>query len=295
MKSIKRILVVADKAKHRQTAIRRALELARLTGAHLHIAGFTYSTICEKREVFDTHQRRIMKKELLRQRTDDLRNVVRDSGAAGLDLELVSIWEKNIHDWVIDHVQHQHYDLVIKSLHRSRTLIHTPTDWHLLRECPVPVLLAVSARWPRRARILATVDLVHTDRAHAHLNENVLDAASAFAGVLDAELHCCFVIEVSEVLTDLDIFDASRYRKRMAELAQPRIDAIRERYNIPKSRFHLPSGKTGRTVNSVADRIKAELLVLGTTARSGVRGFVLGNTAERVLAKAHTDILAVKP
>lgn len=295
MKKIERILVVADKAKHRQTAVKRAIELAKHSGAHLHITGFTYSPICEKREVFDTHQRRAMKKELLRQRVEDLRNAVRDGGGAALDLDIAPVWEKNIHDWIIDQVQRRHYDLVIKSVHRTRTLVHTPTDWHLLRQCPAPVLLAVHARWPKRARVLATVDLVHTDRAHTRLNENVLDAASTFATSMGAELHCCFVIEISEVLTDLDIFDPIKYHNRMVEISQPHIDAIRDRYDIPKSRFHTPTGKAGKAVNAVADRIKAQLLVLGTTARRGVEGFVLGNTAERVLSKAHTDILAIKP
>jgi nucleotide-binding universal stress UspA family protein len=54
MKKIERILVVADKAKYRQTAVKRAIKLAKRTGAHLHIAGFTYSAISEKRDVFDT-------------------------------------------------------------------------------------------------------------------------------------------------------------------------------------------------------------------------------------------------
>lgn len=295
MKKIERILVVADKAKHRQTAVKRAIELGNRTGAHLHIVGFAYSAICEKRDVFDTHQRRAMKKELLRQRVEDTRAVIRDEGAGAPDLDIEPIWEKNIHEWVVDRAHHQHYDLVIKSVHRTHTLVHTPTDWHLLRECPVPVLLAVRVSWPKRPRILATVDLAHGDRPHTRLNDKVLDAAATFAKVMDAQLHCCFVVELSEVLTDLDIFDAAKYRARVVELAKPRIDAIRERYDIPKSRFHTPTGKSGKAVNAVADRIKAELVVLGTTARKGVGGFVLGNSAERVLAKAHTDILAIKP
>jgi universal stress protein E len=295
MKKIERILVIADKAKHRQTAMKRAIELGKRTGAHLHMVGFTYSGVVEQRDVFETHQRRAMKKELLRQRADDLRAVVREEGASALDLDIEPVWEKNIHDWVVDRAGRERYDLVIKSVHRTRTLIHTPTDWHLLRECATPVLLAVHARWPKRPRILATVDLTRTDRAHTRLNDKVLDAAATFAKVMRAELHACFAIEVSEVVKDLDLFDLRKYSNRMAELAQPRIDAIRERYDIPKSRFHTPTGKTGAAVNAVADRIKAELLVLGTTARRGVEGFVLGNTAERVLAKAHTDILAVKP
>ncbi|NJN52807.1 MAG: universal stress protein [Gammaproteobacteria bacterium] len=34
---------------------------------------------------------------------------------------------------------------------------------------------------------------------------------------------------------------------------------------------------------------------MGTTARRGVKGLVIGNSAERVLAKAPCDVLALKP
>jgi len=45
----------------------------------------------------------------------------------------------------------------------------------------------------------------------------------------------------------------------------------------------------------LADRLKVDLIALGTVGRSGVEGLLLGNTAENVLAESDCDILAVKP
>ena len=38
-----------------------------------------------------------------------------------------------------------------------------------------------------------------------------------------------------------------------------------------------------------------ELVVMGTVARGGIAGLLIGNTAERVLRKLPCSVLAVKP
>ena len=38
-----------------------------------------------------------------------------------------------------------------------------------------------------------------------------------------------------------------------------------------------------------------DLVVMGTVARSGIAGMLIGNTAERVLRKLPCSVLAVKP
>lgn len=37
------------------------------------------------------------------------------------------------------------------------------------------------------------------------------------------------------------------------------------------------------------------LVVMGTIGRSGIRGMITGNTAERLLPRLHCSLLAVKP
>jgi universal stress protein E len=54
-------------------------------------------------------------------------------------------------------------------------------------------------------------------------------------------------------------------------------------------------GKVGHAVNRLSARLKADLMVMGTTARRGVAAMVLGNSAEKVLMKARCDVLALKP
>jgi nucleotide-binding universal stress UspA family protein len=57
----------------------------------------------------------------------------------------------------------------------------------------------------------------------------------------------------------------------------------------------LVEGEPERAISHFVDRNGVDLVVMGTVARSGIPGVVMGNTAERVLQRLHGSVLAVKP
>jgi nucleotide-binding universal stress UspA family protein len=57
----------------------------------------------------------------------------------------------------------------------------------------------------------------------------------------------------------------------------------------------LIEGEPERAIPHFIDRNGIDLVVMGTVARSGIRGLVMGNTAERVLQRLRGSVLAVKP
>lgn len=295
MKSLDKILVVMDKPKHEQIAFRRAMTLHKDAGARLDLRAFAYHPMFDQADVFETRQRHAIKKEIMRQRTEWLRGQVLDAGGVFEDLTLKTIWSKNIAQWVSDEARKGDYDLVIKTAHRSRSATHTPLDWVLLRDCPSPLLLAVEPRWPKKTKVIAALDLNRDDAAHRLLNTKVLDAAQQIADLHNGTVHCVYAIEVSQVLADLDLISPRKIAKEARERATVMLTELTAPYDIPKSRIHMPLGKVGSAVNSVASKIKADLMVMGTTARKGVKGMVIGNSAERVLMKARGDLLALKP
>ncbi|MEE4360180.1 MAG: universal stress protein [Pseudomonadales bacterium] len=294
MKAIKNALVVMDKPKHDQVAFRRALRLQKQEPMHLHLVAFCYHPMYDQTEVFETHQRNEIKKEVLREREEWLRNQVLDAGAAFENVTIEVVWTKDLADWVTARAE-KDIDLVVKTVHRSRTLTHTPADWTLLRACPAPVLLCTKKRWPKQAQILVALDMKREDAAHKRLNQKALDAASYFARLHGATIHCVYAVEVSSVLADLDIIQPKKIQKEAKARAEAAIKTLLAPYDIPMSRVHIPVGKVGQAVNNIAAKVKADMLVMGTTGRTGVKGLVLGNAAEKVLTRAGCDILALKP
>lgn len=292
---IRNILVVVDKPKDKQIALARGLTLQKDFGAKLHLAAFTYHPMYDQRDVYETHQRRAVKESLVRSRTEWLREQVLDAHATFKDVVLQTVWAKNVAEWVAQHADPKQFDLVVKAARHTKTIIRTPTDWQLLRESRVPLLLTSKRRWPQKAVVLAALDLGRRDRAHEALNRRVLDAAVEIARAHDGAVHCVNAIEVSQVLADLDIINPRKVARKAREESSATARALLEGYGVPMSRLHMPIGKVGPAVNGVAKKLKANVLVMGTTARTGVKGLVVGNSAERVLTRAACDILAVKP
>ena len=49
-----------------------------------------------------------------------------------------------------------------------------------------------------------------------------------------------------------------------------------------------------KEIPSVAKKVKADLVVLGNVGRTGLKGLVIGNTAEKILQRLAVDVLLVK-
>ncbi len=62
-----------------------------------------------------------------------------------------------------------------------------------------------------------------------------------------------------------------------------------------KPRTHLVKGWARKAIPALAKRIEADLIVMGTVARTGIPGFFMGNTAETILNQLDCSVLAIKP
>ncbi|MCB0992356.1 MAG: universal stress protein, partial [Acidimicrobiales bacterium] len=88
--------------------------------------------------------------------------------------------------------------------------------------------------------------------------------------------------------------------KMLAQELEGRTQALDELVASPSIarwpwRKHLRKGRPAvAVVDAVADQ-KINLLVLGTVARGGIPGLVMGNTAETILDKVTCSVLALKP
>ena len=284
--------VVMARPKHQQVALKRAAEIQRLKGARLRLVAFCWNAMCEQADIFSVSQRRAMKREIIRQREVWLREQVRDFGLADSQVSIEVRWTDDIARWVSEHVEE---DVVIKSVHHSKTLTHTPLDWQLFRECPKPIYIASTRRRKPSGNVLATIDLRHTNAKHQALNLRVLEAAQEFAHIRNATLQVVNVVEFSQALRDLDVIDAQVVRREAVARNRELLDALLQPFGVKRKSVHMPVGKVGQMVAATAAKIDADMLVVGTCARRGAGGLLLGNSAERILTKAPCDVLAVHP
>ncbi|MDZ7749444.1 MAG: universal stress protein [Halofilum sp. (in: g-proteobacteria)] len=57
----------------------------------------------------------------------------------------------------------------------------------------------------------------------------------------------------------------------------------------------MHQGPAAEVVPTLAQELDAELVVMGTVGRTGIAGLLIGNTAETILERLASSVLAVKP
>ena len=71
--------------------------------------------------------------------------------------------------------------------------------------------------------------------------------------------------------------------------------AFQAEYEISDERLHIAEGPADVLIPQVAHRLNAGVTVIGTVARTGISGALIGNTAEVILDSLESDILVLKP
>ena len=218
---------------------------------------------------------------------------------------------------IVREVLSHDFDLVIKVPDDEDFLdgLLGSDDMHLLRKCPCPLWLARPQKAKSYNRILATVDVsdaypppeVESRRA---LNRAVIEFASAMAIAEEAELHVAHAWTAigEEVLRGgalrtpekqigkyVEQVKKSRQRALDELLNDMPGDPVRQALARLEPQIHLIKGEARREIPLLARKIDADLLVIGTVARTGIPGLIIGSTAESVLRQVHCSVLAIKP
>lgn len=107
--------------------------------------------------------------------------------------------------------------------------------------------------------------------------------------------HLVYVIHVPHVLTELGLIDGAAHARKIAEDMHPVTEKLCDEHDIPRENLHIHEGVVEEVIVDEAERLQAQLVVMGTVGRHGVGAKVLGNLAERVLTGLRKDVLALKP
>jgi universal stress protein E len=289
------ILTILDKPKSAQSAFERSMALQESAGSHVNLTAFCWQASCDVEGTFSVDQSLSLQREILRARTQWQRDLISSTGNEARDLSLQTVWARDIAQWVTESLETEPADLVVKSVHQSRTIRHTPLDWELLRSCSAPLLLVSATQQSRTGPVLATLDLRHNDQVHRHLNRQVLIAASAFAKLNNVEVKCISVVEVSKILRDMDLVEVPALRRKFIAKVKPELEDLLAEFELDANEVIIRTGKVGKVVSQQAHRLNASLLVVGSLAHRAKQVLGLGNSAERIVSKARCDVLAVHP
>ncbi|WP_138379945.1 universal stress protein [Luteithermobacter gelatinilyticus] len=289
---MKKILVIADRLPDQPSlAYDKALFFAERAKVSVHVLSVVHDSLYEQQELISNEQREALKDTLISREKYALSKLLEGKNNITGEVQ----WNKSLIDAVEKACAKEEFDLIIKTGHRSETLFHRPSDFHLLTLPKIPVLILHAHRWRSKRVVLATVDFSNDDEEQMALNDKVLTQARYFADLLDASLHCSYVITYNPALADLDIINTNEMQKRFKEKRLKKLQDYVAKYGIPPENIHIKAGKANKVIPSQAGKLHAELVVLGTHRRKGLSRIVLGSTCEKILKILRTDILAIKP
>ena len=206
------------------------------------------------------------------------------------------------HIELIRHLHRRRCDLlyiVDEPMGRQQERSFGPTTQKLLRKCPTPVWASRLGALGQPKGVVAALDLRPSGEEAEGPNEQILDACRRIAGP-STEVSLIHVWNVwGEGLLRSRLPHAEH--KIMLEQAQKEHRLALERW---AARFEaagvqatprLEHGDVRTTLPRLVERIEPDVLVMGTVCRTGLPGFIIGNTAERIINSLSCSILTVKP
>jgi universal stress protein E len=209
------------------------------------------------------------------------------------------------------------YQMVWKAPTESRRVrdwILGSVDMRLIRACPCPVAVVGAHRLEEGRRVtVAAVDLASApedEEANEELNAKILNLGLASL----VEQHTRLLVVHAWTLHGESIMRSPRARVKPEELSalldrerasrRQRLEELVENHRSRLSgsdaeRFapeiHLVKGDPGSVIPSEAKRLNADLLVMGTIAKPRSTGFMIGNTAEKILHEIECSVVVAKP
>ena len=294
------VLVVLDPTTEQQKALDRALELSRKQGGKLTAFLSVYEFSYEMTTMLSGDEREAMKQAVIKDREIWLSGLLEPATAAGLDIAIQVVWHNRPFEAVVKAVLEHNFDLVIKGTHDHdvlKSMIFTPTDWHILRKCPCPVLLVKEHAWPEQGNIIAAVNAGSEQEHHKSLNKRVITKALQMAELLHAKVYLVNAYPGTPVNIAIEIpeFNPQEYNSTLQRHHKDAVKLLADDYAIPAEQCHVLEGMPEDVIPKLAQQLDAEMVVIGTIGRTGLSAAIIGNTAEHVIDRLDCDVLAVKP
>ncbi len=138
--------------------------------------------------------------------------------------------------------------------------------------------------------------LVATDFSeHA---DHALEYAVELAAHLDATIHLVHAITMPPTgIPELNLVNSVTMIEALTKEGQAaldaRVDRCRDRVTFGPARLEL--GDAREVIDRVAEQVSADLIVMGTHGRRGIRRALLGSVAESVVRSAPCPVLTIRP
>ena len=300
------ILVVLNPENDKQYALARAVRLAQEQKSPnpVNITLFLaiYDLSYEMSALLSSEERTEMRHNVIEQRKLAIQPYIEKYASDGIQFSSTVVWLSNEAEAITREVETHNYDLVVKYTKAEeslKSLIVTPVDWQILRKCPTPILVVKDGDWKHQRRILVAVNVSDDENeAHSSFNDELVSLSMDLADSLDrGNIHLVTAYPPTPINMAIDLpeFSTGDCNSGLRGQYLLNMKALRQKYGISDDHTHVLEGFPEDIIPQVAEKLEAELVILGTIGRTGLSAAFLGNTAEHVISKLNCNLLAIKP
>ncbi|MEO8271470.1 MAG: universal stress protein, partial [Aureliella sp.] len=185
-----------------------------------------------------------------------------------------------------------------KNSQRKGSFGYTAT--HLLQTCPSAVWLVVDKPATRINHVLGCVDVSSDHPEDLELNDKVFELTSTigeFLGARHSLLHAWRMQDEALLSSRLQHSVVTGFTQDYYESTKKSFDQFLRFHDssLDADGMHLLKGRAPEVIERFVRDNAIDLIVMGTLARSGIAGMLIGNTAEQVLDRIECSLLALKP
>lgn len=218
----------------------------------------------------------------------------------------VSAWigSGQVVDSLLDRADATQADLIVAATHGrgafSRAWLGSVADG-LLRHADQPLLLVrpekgdAAPEDPAFEKIVVPLD-------GSDFSESVLELASALARAFDGELHLlrvvAYPIEIASPYLPHTVQMNQTVVDEAKKSAEDYLDGAVSKLGAEGVRAYghvVVDSQAGHAICSQCEELNADLVIMATHGRGGIRRALLGSTADKVIRSAHTPILVRRP
>lgn len=296
MSQYQRLLLIINPALRHSPAINRAAALAKASGATLHIAALIKPV--ETLLLLEKNIQEKVRESYFKDHSEWLKDEAARMRVRGIDVTTEVTWADDTEYEILQHVTKMQPDLLIKDVQHEPAIKRafiTPMDWHLLRECPVPVYLVGATGHTLPHKIVAAVDPSRSELQESGLNDRIIQEANSLALQCDAELHLLHAYDVSSVY----LGDAgggglalTNLTKELRNVLEKSFLTLADHYGVPPDRRHFILGQPVSVLAEFASQHQVDVIVMGRIHRHGLEKLI-GSTTEHILYQTSCSILAV--
>jgi universal stress protein E len=149
----------------------------------------------------------------------------------------------------------------------------TDSRWELVRQANCDVVIVDEGTSGPINCILAAVNTQVKDEIHTALNEKILERGNFLAEYFEADLHVVNAYKDSEDFPDRGLIS------RMS--------------GLPREKIHRDMGKPEDVIAGIAEKVDADMVILGISPRTGLAAKFSSHTTEKVMEKITIDVVAL--